>query len=224
MADTPELERAQKQAIHNSIEHLYGPDSVDLRNDELIVLAQVRNSRPYVKAFVEHYSSMGVKHMVFLDNGSTDGTVEALKEYDNVTVLRTTLPFRTHNVAMRQYLIERFGRRRWSLLVDVDELFDYPFSDVVGLGTLLRYLNENRYTAMVAHMLDMFSEVPISRDSSLSLPEHEPLKRSTASTMFPTFAGRVTAGLAKRTMWHRTRISRYCVAESGKPSSITMHC
>ena len=157
VADTPELERAQKQAIHNSIEHLYGPDSVDLRNDELIVLAQVRNSRPYVKAFVEHYSSMGVKHMVFLDNGSTDGTVEALKEYDNVTVLRTTLPFRTHNVAMRQYLIERFGRRRWSLLVDVDELFDYPFSDVVGLGALLRYLNENRYTAMVAHMLDMFS-------------------------------------------------------------------
>jgi Glycosyl transferase family 2 len=38
----------------------------------------VRDGRPYVRSFVEHYSSMGVKHLIFLDNGSTDGTVEAL--------------------------------------------------------------------------------------------------------------------------------------------------
>jgi glycosyltransferase involved in cell wall biosynthesis len=176
VADSPELERQQKRAIHDSIEHLHGPETVHLRSDELIVLAQVRNSKPYIKAFVAHYRSLGAAHIVFLDNGSTDGTVEALKQYDNVTVLRTMLPFRTHNVAMRQYLIERFGRQRWSLLVDADELFDYPFSDVVGLGALLRYLNANRYTAVVAHMLDMFSEESISRDASLLLPEHEPLK------------------------------------------------
>src|SRR5829696_2345337 len=174
VADTPELERAQKRAIHTSIEHLYGPDSVDLRKDELIVLTQVRNSRPYVKPFVEHYRSLGAKHTVFLDNGSTDGTVEALKEYDNVTMLRTTLPYRTHNVAMKQYLIERFGRQRWSLLVDIDELFDYPFSDVVDLKALLRYLSSNGYTAMVAHMLDMFPAEPLSEaagDDNVSLKE-----------------------------------------------------
>src|SRR5215217_6592053 len=162
VADSPELESAQIQAIHDSIEHLHGPDTVDLRDDELIVLTQTRDSRPYVKAFVDHYRSLGARHTVFLDNGSTDGTLETLKAYDDVTVLRTMLPYRTHNVAMKQYLIERFGRRRWSLLVDIDELFDYPFSDVVGLGALLRYLNENRYTAVVAHMLDMFPEKPLS--------------------------------------------------------------
>ena len=114
--------------------------------------------------------------MVFLDNGSTDGTVEALKEYDNVTVLRSDVPFQRYQLLMRQYLIERFGRQRWSLLVDIDELFDYPFSDVVDLEALLRYLNENRYTAVVAHMLDMFSENPLSHDASLAAPEDEPLK------------------------------------------------
>src|SRR5215211_1917211 len=177
VADTPELESAQKRAIHSSIEHLHGPESVDLQKDELIVLTQVRNSRPYVQSFIEHYRFLGAKHMVFLDNGSTDGTVAALKGYDNVTVLRTMLPYRTHNVAMKQYLIERFGRQRWSLLVDIDELFDYPFSDVVGLKALLRYLSSNGYTAMVAHMLDMFPAEPLSRDASLSPPEHEPLKK-----------------------------------------------
>src|SRR5215212_8233885 len=83
VADSLELEKAQKRMIHDSIEHLHGPDRVDVRDDELIVLTQVRDSRPYLKAFVDHYSSMGVKHMIFLDNGSTDGTVEALKEHDN---------------------------------------------------------------------------------------------------------------------------------------------
>ena len=37
---------------------------------------------------------------------------------------------------MRKYLSERFGRGRWTLNVDVDELFVYPYMDVVGLRSL----------------------------------------------------------------------------------------
>jgi hypothetical protein len=174
VADSPELEEVQKRTVHNSIEHLHGPKSIPCAKDELIVLAQVRNSRPYLGSFIAHYLSLGAKHIVFLDNVSTDGTVEALRNHENVTVLRTALPFRIYNVAMRQYLIERFGKGCWTLLVDVDELFDYPFSDVVSLDALLNYLNERSYTAVVAHMLEMFSEEPISRDASLS--HDEPLQ------------------------------------------------
>ena len=171
--DTPELERIRRWVLRLDVVSVHGPEEVHYEQDELVVLCLLRNAKPYVRSFVEHYSSMGVKHMVFLDNGSTDGTVEALKEYDNVTVLRSDVPFQRYQLLTRQYLIERFGRRRWSLLVDVDELFDYPFSDVVGLGALLRYLNENRYTAMVAHMLDMFPGAPLSEAAG---EEEVPLK------------------------------------------------
>jgi glycosyl transferase family 2 len=157
------------------VEHLFGPKEVAYEADELVVVCLVRDGKPYVKSFLEHYASMGVKHMVFLDNGSTDGTVEALKEYDNVTVLRTALPFKRYALLVRQYLIERFGRGRWCLCVDIDELFDYPYSDVVGLSSLLRYLNERSYTAVVAHMLDMFPEEPLSGGRTSELP-YEPLK------------------------------------------------
>ena len=47
------------------------------------------------------------------------------------------------------------------MCVDIDELFDYPYSDVVGLGSLLGYLNERSYTAVVAQMLDMFPKEPL---------------------------------------------------------------
>src|ERR671920_1791264 len=99
-----------EQIPPDSIEHLYGPEEVPYAEDELVLVCLVRDGRPYVKSFVEHHTSISVKHMFFLDNGSTDGTVEALKEYDNVTVLRSTLPFRRYKAAMKHYLIERFGR------------------------------------------------------------------------------------------------------------------
>ena len=144
------------------VEHLHGPEEISYAEDELIVVCLVRDGLPWVKAFVKHYSFLGVKHLVFLDNGSTDGTVEALKSYENVTVLRTEAPFKEHEDPMRRYLIERFGRGRWSLYVDIDELFDYPYSDVIGLDSFLGYLNSHSYTAVVAQMLDMFPEKPVS--------------------------------------------------------------
>src|SRR5215217_4094161 len=163
------------RVVHPSVEHHYGPEEVAYETDELVVVCLVRDGRPYVKSFVEHYLSLGAKHLFFLDNESTDGTVEALKKYDNVTVLRTTLPFKRYALLVRQYLIERFGRGRWCLCVDIDELFDYPYSDIVGLGSLLRYLNERSYTAVAAQMLDMFPEEPLAGSREGNLPD-EPLK------------------------------------------------
>lgn len=176
----PILDRVRQWILYHNVEHVHGPEEVAIEPDELVVLCVVRDGRPYVRSFVGHYASMGVKHMVFLDNGSTDGTVEALQKYDNVTVLQTRLPFRNYQLSMRRYLIHRFGKVRWSLSVDMDELFDYPYSDVVGLGSLLRYLNNGGYTAVVAQMLDMFPEKPLMSvlgdESELADTEDEPLK------------------------------------------------
>lgn len=152
---------------------VHGPGEVSYGPDEVIVLAVVRDGRPYVKSFVDHYRSLGAKHLVFLDNGSTDGTVEALMGYEDVTVFRTTLPFKRYGLSMRKYLAERFGMGRWTLNVDVDELFVYPYMDVVGLRSLLGYLNENSFNAVVTSVLDMFPEEPLA---DVAGEEDEPLK------------------------------------------------
>src|ERR687889_202687 len=164
-----------EQVLRSSIEHLHGPEEVDYERDELVVVCLVRDGRPYVKSFVEHYRSLGAKHIFFLDNGSTDGTVEALKNYNNVTVLKTLLPYKEYHLLFKQYLVGRFGKKdRWSLCVDMDERFDYPYSDVVGLDSFLSYLTEKSYTAVAAQMLDMFPEEPLSgREGNL---QDEPLK------------------------------------------------
>lgn len=172
--DSPLMERVLRWILEHNVEHVHGPREVDYGIDELVVLVLLRNGRPYIKPFIEHYFSLGVKHIVFLDNGSTDGTVEALQNYENVTVLRSRLPFKKYNITLKQYLVERFGRGRWTLNADIDELFEYPYSDVVSLKALLRYLNDNFYTAVVTYMLDMFPETLLSAESPST--DYESLK------------------------------------------------
>lgn len=155
-------EKALKWTLHFNLEHVHGPEEIETGEDELVVVCLLRDGRPWIKSFIEHYQDLGVKHIVFLDNGSTDGTPEAARDYENVTVLSTNLPFKRYQMAMKQYLMERFCRNRWSLCVDADELFDYPYSDVIGLDEFLGYLGERSYTAVAAQMLDMFSEEPLA--------------------------------------------------------------
>ncbi len=157
------LRHEEERLLRENVEHLHGPEEVPYAEDELMVVCLVRDGRPYIKSFIEHYRSIGAKHIAFLDNNSSDGTIETLKEYDDVTVLRTELPYKEHKNLFKRYLIARFGGEgRWCLCVDMDEFFDYPYSDVVGLGALLRYLSGKSYTAVAAHLLDMFSEEPLS--------------------------------------------------------------
>ena len=144
------------------MEHVHGPEEVSLGEDELVVVCLVRDGEPWLEAFVEHYFSLGARHLVFLDNGSDDATVSVAAHHDDVTVLRSTLPFKSNELLFRRYLISRFGRGRWSLCADVDEFFDYPYSDVMGLDALLGYLNSKSYTAVAAQMLDMFPEGPLA--------------------------------------------------------------
>lgn len=153
------LRKIQLLILHFEVKHVYGPKKIDYGPNELIVLCLIRDGELHVKSFIEHYLHLGVRHIVFLDNNSTDATVTIAQNYENVTILQTKLAFKYYKIAMRHYLIRRFAKKgRWVLSVDADELFDYPFSNHVSLNALLRYLDENSYTAVVAHMLDMFSD------------------------------------------------------------------
>jgi hypothetical protein len=64
---------------------------------------------------------------------------------------------------MKEYLVRRFSKGRWNLCVDIDEFFDLPFSTIATMNALLHYLNMKRYSAVIAQMLDLFSELPLSK-------------------------------------------------------------
>lgn len=140
------------------VEHVAGPETVDYGEDEVLLMSIVRNGGSHTRPFLEHHFRLGVRHIVLLDNGSTDDTVAVAREFDAVTVLRTRLPYRAYENTLKRYLARRFSSNRWNLIVDLDERFDYPGSDTVRLPEVIRYLNAHGYTAVVAQMLDMFPD------------------------------------------------------------------
>jgi len=121
----------------------------------------------YIEEFIAHYKKLGVKHFFFLDNNSTDNTIEKLKMYQNVSIFKTGLSYKLYWNLFKKYLFEKFGNSGWNLLVDIDEFFDFPFSNEIGLQNLIHYLNTHKYEAVVTQMLDLFPKE--SYNDSLNL-------------------------------------------------------
>jgi Glycosyl transferase family 2 len=144
------------------VRHLYGPRSIDYADDELVAVCVVRNGSLHIDAFFQHHEALGIKHFVFLDNQSSDSTVEMLCSRKNVTVLQTGATYAKFENAMKRFLVNSYCKGRWSLCVDIDEHFDFPYSHSLSLKDFLRYLNEHRYTGVINQMLDMFSDLPLS--------------------------------------------------------------
>ena len=141
--------------------HVSGPRHIDRAADDLLAITVVRNGVGFIEPFLAHHRQLGIRHFVFLDNGSSDGTVDRLRREHDVTVLRCRLRFRDYQTAMRRYLVERFSRDRWNVVVDIDERFEFPGSDRIGLAEFLSYLDDHHYQAAVAQMVDLFPAEPL---------------------------------------------------------------
>lgn len=146
-------------SLFKQIHHIHGERTVYFKSkEEFAVVCLVKNGAEYIKAFIDHYNCLGAKHFFFIDNGSTDGTIRLLKQYQNITIYQTELPHKRYECEIRRAVIEEHCRNNWCLCVDIDEFFDYPYSDRISMQNFLRYLNSHQYTAVLSYLLDMFSK------------------------------------------------------------------
>ena len=160
--------KLREQHVSMNVTHIYGPRTVQLSKSEAAVTCVLRNGEYYIDSFIQHYTKMGFRHMFFLDNGSSDETLSTIKQYDNVSICQSTLPISANQRLFKKYLAARSIRGGWCLDADIDEFFDYPFSDVIDLHQFLGYLNQNHYTTIITHLLDMFSDRPLCQISLMN--------------------------------------------------------
>jgi hypothetical protein len=144
-----------------SFRHLSGPKKLKLLPDDVVLVCLIKNGAFWLETFMEHYTRLGIRHFVFVDNRSTDGTLDYLLGKDNVTVMQSSLPAKRYENHLRRHAIRKFATGSWCLCVDSDELFDYEHSDELPLKGLIAYLDNEGYTCVIAQLLDMFPEGPI---------------------------------------------------------------
>jgi glycosyltransferase involved in cell wall biosynthesis len=147
--------------VATAVKHVSGSPQPSVTATDLLVVSLVRDGEQHVEDFLTHCFKVGACHVVLLDNGSRDRTAQIAQTFDRVTVLKTRLPYKYYKYAFKRYLFDRFCGDGWCLILDIDERFDYPFSDRLPFGGFITYLNEHKYTAVVCQTLDLFAEGPV---------------------------------------------------------------
>ncbi|MEM6452145.1 MAG: glycosyltransferase family 2 protein [Cyanobacteria bacterium P01_D01_bin.105] len=163
-------------SLADSVQHIHGAETVATANTEAIVLCVVRDGESLAEAFIEHYLSLGFKHLFFLDNGSTDRTIEIISRYEQTTLISSQLPFSDYYITFKNFLIQRFGQGKWCVIADIDELLYFPLNQ--RLEDVLRYLNLNHYSAVTIQMLDLFSKEGIPLASQAKTWSLDQLKQT----------------------------------------------
>jgi glycosyltransferase involved in cell wall biosynthesis len=141
--------------------------------DEIRLFVKARNESLRLPYFLKYYFKMGVDRIFLIDNDSTDATREIALSFKHTHVFKIDESFENY-IYWMEYFLETYGKGRWCVVVDIDELIFYPHAETVGLKQLIAYLDLYRYTAIRCLLLDMYSDIPI-KDTLYSAGE-DPLK------------------------------------------------
>ena len=141
--------------------------TAQIRRDDILLFACVRNEVVRLPQFLAHYRKLGVGHFLFVDNASDDGTADYLAAQPDVSVWTTPESYRLARFGMDWlgWLQLRHGHGHWCLTVDADELLVYPHVETRGLRALTGWLDSQSCPSFGAMMLDMYPKGPVNAPS-----------------------------------------------------------
>jgi len=126
---------------------------------KIVLISVMRDEKNRINVFLNHYRDLGIKLFVIIDNDSKDGTLEILKEQEDVEVYSVESKFavgRKEGWINRMFCI--YGYNRWYLYVDADELLDWPQRERYNLYDVLNILEKNKINRAGALMIDMYTK------------------------------------------------------------------
>ena len=177
---------------NNALDLVTPPERLEgARTAPLAIIAVMRNEAVMLPHFLAHYRRLGADAFLVVDNGSDDGTLEALVAQPDVSVFSTDTPYRlsTYGVDWQEALMAQFRLGKWSLLADADELAFWRLPDADGhvRGVLPSMLDGAAFAqcdAVRLLMLDLYPDQPLSQVPLTRAPfaeagwlDREPLRR-----------------------------------------------
>lgn len=135
-----------------------------IRHDDILVFATMRNEIARLPYYLDHYRKMGVSHFLIVENNSDDATQSYLASQPDVSVWTTTASYKASRfgVDWLNWLQNSYGRGHWCLTVDADEILVLPHDDARNLNDLTTWLDQRGRPFFAATMLDMYPDTPLS--------------------------------------------------------------
>ena len=137
---------------------------------DILAFTTLRNERVRLPYFLNYYRTLGVNHFLIVDNASDDGSREYLADQPDVSLWSSAYSYKRARLGVDwlNYLQMKYGHDHWTLVVDPDEFFVYPFCDTRPLRALTDWLDASSIKSFSAMLLDMYPKGPFD-----ALPYHE---------------------------------------------------
>ena len=141
-----------------------------ISKSDILLFSCIRNEQYRLESFLEHYRTIGVNYFFFIDNGSEDDTVNFLLSQNDTYIFQTEESYAESNFGMNwiHELLSKFSVGNWTLIVDADELFIYPYFEKVGIHLLAEYLDAANADSVKSFLLDMYANKPIINTQYIS--------------------------------------------------------
>ena len=136
---------------------------VTLRTDQIkpkdiLLFCTQRNEKIRLPYFLDYYRAQGVNHFFFVDNDSSDGSLDFLADQPDVSLWHTRASYKRSRfgVDWLNALQMKYAHGHWALVVDPDEFLIYPFCDTRPLRALTDWLDASSIKSFSAMLLDMY--------------------------------------------------------------------
>jgi hypothetical protein len=153
-----------------SLDSVLTAGSVDAQG--VLVITPIRDQHRLIPWFLDYYRRLGCAGFLFVDHGSTDDSVDLLRQQDDVILYRASPEASPPTGPHRQWikpLVQRHAWRRWVLCVDVDELLCWPGHDQEGVGALVRRAERLGLNRVLTPIIDAYGDWPTEQ-----MPAYEP--------------------------------------------------
>ncbi len=129
-----------------------------IRADDILLVSTVHNEKIRLPYFLNYYRDLGVNHFLIVDNDSTDGSEAFLCNQSDVSLWHTSSSYKkaSFGVDWMNRLQRNFAHGHWTLTVDPDEFFVYPFCDTRSIRALTDWLDNSSIRSFAAMLLDMY--------------------------------------------------------------------
>lgn len=137
----------------------------DLDSQTPVVVCAVHNSSLLIEMFIDHYTKIGVRHFVFIDNNSDDESVDTIKMKSkglSVDIWQTDDTFDSFKaMGWKQRMFYLYGVDRWYINLDIDELLVFEGYDKgQSIRDFIVKLEQRSYSGAGSILVDMYSNSP----------------------------------------------------------------
>jgi len=122
----------------------------------IMLLCVIKNEYLLLEYFLKHYSNIGVTHFIFIDNDSSDESLNYLLNSDyNILLFSTTESFKENKSGSKwvHKLLKEYCINKWCVVVDCDEIIN-----INNLNNLIDEMEKENSNVCKFYLLDMYAK------------------------------------------------------------------